>query len=64
VALRRRYMQYPEYRVPRIHLPHTPVNKGQKTRKASIARRKTKTASLTATPTSSLCAYVSPRRGG
>jgi hypothetical protein len=30
VALRRRSMQYPEYRVPRIPLPHTPVNKGKK----------------------------------
>src|SRR5215207_8625510 len=27
VALRRRSMQYPEYRVPRIPLPRTPVNK-------------------------------------
>ncbi len=34
--------------VPRMHLPRTPVNKGKKTRKASIARRKTKTASLSA----------------
>jgi hypothetical protein len=27
VALRGRSMQYPEYRVPRISLPRTPVNK-------------------------------------
>jgi hypothetical protein len=32
VALSQRFMQYPEYRVPSIHLLRTPVNKGKKRR--------------------------------